>query len=372
MNFNSFYEKYAKNFDFITFFTVIAIFALGILNLYGSLSAGNRGFFDPYVIKQLIWFFISLSIMAVIITIDYNTLIEVSYYIYGIIFFLIIAVLLKGKITHGASRWISLGMFSFQPSELMKIGLIFTLTKYFTSFENKNGYSIRGLIIPFVIILFPVLLIAKEPDLGTAVIVFLIGAIMAYLAGIKKTAMAFIAGTALVVGPLAWFRLKPYQKSRILIFLHPTKDYLGAGYNIIQSEIAVGAGRFFGQGIGGGTQSTLDFLPAKHTDFIFSTFLQQTGFLGGLILISLYFIIIVRGFKIVYRAKKLQGFLLGGGALGIITMHTLINMFMTVGLLPVVGVPLPFFSYGGTSLVVDMSAVAILLNISMRRYKFQS
>ena len=367
-----FYDKYARNFDFIMFFTVILIFAIGIVNLYGSLSVHNRDFFDPYVIKQIVWFLISLFVMAVIITVDYHTLIEVAYYIYGIIFLLIIAVLLKGKITHGASRWISLGIFSFQPSEFMKIGLIFTLAKYFTSYESKKGYSLSGLIIPFIIIILPVLLIAKEPDLGTAVIVFLIGAIMVYLAGIRKSAMLVLTGMALIFGPLLWFRLKPYQKSRILIFLHPAKDYLGAGYNIIQSEIAAGAGRFFGAGIGNGSQSTLDFLPAKHTDFIFSTFLQQFGFLGGLVLISLYFIIIIRGFKIVYRAKKLHGFLLGGGALGIITLHALINMFMTVGLLPVVGVPLPFFSYGGTSLVVDMSAVAILLNISMRRYKFQS
>ncbi|MHB1661069.1 MAG: rod shape-determining protein RodA [bacterium] len=365
-------NKYAKNFDFIMFFAVILISALGIINLYGSLSLNHKDFFDPYVVKQIIWFIIAFFIMFVIITIDYHTLIEVAYYIYGFIFILIIAVLLKGKITHGASRWISLGVFSFQPSELMKIALIFALAKYFTFYENKNSYSIKGLIIPFIIILLPVLLIAKEPDLGTALIVLFIGIIMIFLAGIKKSAMLILTGIALVLGPLLWFRLKSYQKSRILIFLHPARDYLGAGYNIIQSEIAVGAGRFFGNGFGNGSQSTLNFLPAKHTDFIFSTFMQQFGFLGGLILIALYFILIIRGFRIVYRTKKLHGFLLGGGALGIITFHTIINMFMTVGLIPVVGVPLPFFSYGGTSLVVDMSAAAILLNISMRRYKFQS
>lgn len=364
-------SQYAKNFDFIMFFAVILISVTGIINLYGSLSVHHKDFFDPYVIKQIIWFAISFFIMFVIITIDYNTLIEAAYYIYGFILIFITAVLLKGRITHGASRWISLGMFSFQPSELMKIGLIFALAKYFTSYENKKGYSLKGLIIPFTVIIIPVLLIAKEPDLGTALIVLFIGFIMVFLAGIKKSSMAVLAGIALIAGPLLWFRLKSYQKSRILIFLHPAKDYLGAGYNIIQSEIAVGAGRFFGDGFGNGSQSTLDFLPAKHTDFIFSTFMQQFGFLGGLFLIALYFIVIIRGFKIVYRAKKLQGFLLGGGALGIITFHAIINMYMTVGLLPVVGVPLPFFSYGGTSLVVDMSAAAILLNISMRRYKFQ-
>lgn len=364
-------SQYAKNFDFIMFFAVILISVTGIINLYGSLSVHHKDFFDPYVIKQIIWFAISFFIMFVIITIDYNTLIEAAYYIYGFILIFITAVLLKGRITHGASRWISLGMFSFQPSELMKIGLIFALAKYFTSYENKKGYSLKELIVPFTVIIIPVLLIAKEPDLGTALIVLFIGFIMVFLAGIKKSSMAVLAGIALVAGPLLWFRLKSYQKSRILIFLHPAKDYLGAGYNIIQSEIAVGAGRFFGDGFGNGSQSTLDFLPAKHTDFIFSTFMQQFGFLGGLVLIALYFIVIIRGFKIVYRAKKLQGFLLGGGALGIITFHAIINMYMTVGLLPVVGVPLPFFSYGGTSLVVDMSAAAILLNISMRRYKFQ-
>ncbi len=274
-------NKYAKNFDYIMFFTVILISAFGIMNLYGSLSVNHKDFFDPYVIKQIIWFFISFFIMAVIITIDYNTLIEAAYYIYGVVFILIIAVLLKGKIMHGASRWISLGIFSFQPSELMKISLVFALAKYFTSYENKKGYSIAGLIMPFAIILLPVLLIAKEPDLGTALIVLFIGSIMIFLAGIKRSAVIILTGLGAVAGPFLWLRLKPYQKSRILIFLHPAKDYLGAGYNIIQSEIAVGSGRIFGEGFGKGSQSVLNFLPAKHTDFIFSTFMQQFGFAGG-------------------------------------------------------------------------------------------
>ena len=365
-------NKYTQNFDFIMLFTVIIIFSIGIMNLYGSLSIYHKDFFDPYVIKQLVWFIVSILVMSLIISIDYNTLIEAAYYIYGFILIFIVIVLVKGRITHGASRWISLGILSFQPSELMKIALIFALVKYFTTYENKKGYNLRSLIIPFIIIIIPVLLIAKEPDLGTSLIVLFIGLIIIFFAGIKRNSMLILAGIILVTGPVLWFRLKSYQKSRILIFLHPAKDYLGAGYNIIQSEIAVGAGRLFGEGLGNGSQSTLDFLPAKHTDFIFSTYMQQFGFIGGLVLIVLYFIVIIRGFKIVYRAKKLQGFLLGGGALAIITFHAIINMFMTVGLLPVVGVPLPFFSYGGTSLVVDMSAVAILLNISMRRYKFQS
>lgn len=365
-------NEYIKNFDFIIFFTVVIISIIGIINLFGSLSAGHKDFFDPFVIKQLIWFVIAFFIMFAILSIDYNTLIEVAYYIYGFIFILIIAVLLEGKIMHGASRWISIGMFSFQPSEFMKIGLIFVLAKYLTAHKNKNCYSLLELIVPFTIILLPVLLIAKEPDLGTALIVFFIGVIMVYLAGIKRSAMLIISGIMLFLGPFLWFHLKPYQKSRILIFLHPAKDYLGAGYNIIQSEIAVGAGKLFGAGLGKGSQSALNFLPAKHTDFIFASFSQQFGFIGSIILIALYFTLIIRGFNIVYRTKKIQGFLLGAGALGILVLHMIINIYMAIGLLPIVGVPLPFFSYGGTSVIVDISAVAILLNIKMRRYRFQS
>ena len=365
-------NEYVKNFDFVIFFTVIIISIMGIINLYGSLSVGHKDFFDPYAIKQIIWFVIAFLLMFAIISVDYNTLIEIAYYIYGFILILIIVVLLKGRITHGASRWISLGTVSFQPSEFMKIGLVFALVKYLTSYENRNSYSIKELIIPLIIILLPALLIAKEPDLGTALIVLFVGIIIIYLAGIKRSAILILTGIALFLGPVLWFHLKPYQKSRILIFLHPAKDYLGAGYNIIQSEIAVGAGRLFGNGFGNGSQSTLNFLPAKHTDFIFSTFSQQFGFFGGIILIALYFILIISGFKIVYQTKKLQGFLLGAGALSILALHAIINIYMTIGLLPVVGVPLPFFSYGGTSVIVDMSAVAILLNIKMRRYKFQS
>ncbi|MCL4542361.1 MAG: rod shape-determining protein RodA [Deltaproteobacteria bacterium] len=365
-------NEYAKNFDFVIFFTVIIISIIGIINLYGSLSVNHQGLFDPYAIKQIIWFIVAFLLVFAIISIDYNTLIEIAYYIYGFIFILIIAVLLKGRITHGASRWISLGAFSFQPSEFMKIGLIFALVKYLTSYKNKNFYSIKELIIPLIIILLPALLIAKEPDLGTALIVFFAGIIIIYLAGIKRSAILILTGIALFLGPVLWLDLKLYQRNRILIFLHPAKDYLGAGYNIIQSEIAVGAGRLFGNGFSNGSQSTLNFLPAKHTDFVFSTFSQQFGFFGGLILIALYFVLIIRGFEIVYQTKKMQGFLLGAGALSILALHTIINIYMTVGLLPVVGVPLPFFSYGGTSIIVDMSAVAILLNIKMRRYKFQS
>jgi rod shape determining protein RodA len=365
-------NNYIKNFDFILFFTVIIISFIGILNLYGSLGVNHKGFFDPYVVKQVIWFIISFIIMFTIISIDYNTIVDAAYYIYGIIFILIAAVLIKGKIMHGAERWFSLGIITFQPSELMKIGLILALTKFFTNSKNKSGYLLRDLFIPFLIILLPVFLIAKEPDLGTALIVLFVGCIIIYLAGIKKSSIIIISFIVIVTLPVLWMHLKEYQRSRILIFLHPSKDYLGAGYNIIQSEIAVGAGRFLGAGFKNGSQSVLDFLPAKQTDFIFSSFAQQFGLLGSLILIALYFILIIRGFQIVYKTKKLYGFLLGAGALSILILHTIINISMAIGLLPVVGVPLPFFSYGGTSLIVDSSAVAILLNISMRRYKSQS
>ena len=360
-----------KNFDFILFFTVIIISFLGIVNLLGSLSLNHHELLNSYVMRQIIWFGISFFVLFAIISIDYNTLIDIAYYIYGVVLILIIIVLIKGKISHGASRWISLGLFTIQPSELMKIALILALAKYFTD-AKKKYYKLTDLMIPFLIIIIPVLLIAKEPDLGTSLIVFFVGCIIVYLSGIKRVSMAIALFFAIVVLPVIWGHLKTYQKSRILIFLHPAKASLGAGYNIIQSEIAVGAGRILGDGFRHGSQSILNFLPAKQTDFIFSTYAQQFGFIGSIILIGLYFILIIRGFKIVYNTKRLPAFLLGSGALFIITLHTVINIAMAIGLLPVVGVPLPFFSYGGTSLIVDISAVAILLNISMRRYKYQS
>lgn len=365
-------HEYFKNFDFIMLFTVILISILGILNLYGSLSLDHRGFSDPFVIKQAVWFLISYFVMFVIISIDYNTLIEAAYYIYAVIFILLLIVLVKGRITHGAERWFSLGVVTFQPSELVKITLILALAKFFTASDKKSGYRVRDLIIPFLLMLIPAFLIAKEPDLGTALIVFFLGFIIVYLAGIKKNSIIIMVSVILLFIPLIWMHLKEYQKERLLVFLRPSKDYLGAGYNIIQSKIAVGAGGLIGNGFGNGSQSLLNFLPAKHTDFIFSTFAQQFGFLGSLLLIGLYFVLIIRGFMIVSRTKKLQGFLVGAGALSILVLHTVINICMAIGILPVVGVPLPFFSYGGTSLLVDSSAVALLLNISMRRYKFQS
>ncbi len=365
-------HEYFKNFDFIMLFTVIFISVLGILNLYGSLSLDHRSFSDPFVVKQVIWLLISYFIMFIIISIDYNTIIEIAYYIYAVVFVLLLVILIKGRITHGAERWFSFGIVTFQPSELVKITLILALAKFFTAFDKKNGYRIRDLIVPFFLILVPAFLIAKEPDLGTALIVFFLGFIIIYLAGMKRNSIIIAALTVLVFMPFIWMHLKAYQKERLLVFLRPSKDYLGAGYNIIQSKIAVGAGGLIGNGFGNGSQSLLNFLPAKHTDFIFSTFAQQFGFLGSLLLISLYFVLVIRGFQIVSKTKKLQGFLVGAGALSILILHTIINICMAIGILPVVGVPLPFFSYGGTSLLVDSSAVALLLNISMRRYKFQS
>jgi rod shape determining protein RodA len=291
--------------------------------------------------------------------------------LYGFLIVLLVAVLVVGRSTMGATRWLNLGFFNVQPSELMKIVVIVTFARFFNNYQAVGGMTVKDMLIPLGILAVPALLIMKQPDLGTAILVILIALSMAIYNGLRwSTVLTFV----LVTIPMAWlgwsFFLRPYQKNRILDFLNPERSRLGSGYHIIQSKIAVGSGGVIGKGFVKGTQSQLRFLPEQHTDFAFSVFAEEWGFVGCLILIILYLSLVLWGLNIARRCNDRFGALIAVGVTAMLFWHIVINMGMVIGMFPVVGVPMPFFSYGGTSMITSMVGIGILQNISMRRFMF--
>lgn len=363
-------RRLVTNFDWTLVGLVSAICLVGILNIY-SASAAYKLMGAPYYIKQMNWMVFGLLISLLVASLDYHMLEDFSYWFYGFLILLLIAVLLVGKTSLGATRWLNLGFFTIQPSELMKIGIIITFARFFNNYHTVSGLTVKDMLFPLGILAVPALLIMKQPDLGTATLVVLIALSMALYVGFRwSTVITF----ALVTIPLVWFTwaiyMKPYQKNRVLDFINPERSRLGSGYHIIQSKIAVGSGGFFGKGYVKGTQAQLRFLPEQHTDFAFSVFAEEWGFAGTLVLIILYLCLILWGLNIARRCNDRLGGLLAVGVTAMLLWHTVINIGMVIGLFPVVGVPLPFFSYGGTSMITSMVGVGILQSISMRRFMF--
>ncbi len=363
-------RRLLTNFDWTLIGLVVAICLMGILNIY-SASAAYRMAGTPYYVKQFNWMAFGLLISLVVCSLDYHILEDFSYWFYGILLVLLIAVLLVGKKSLGATRWLNLGLFTIQPSELMKIVIIIAFAKYFNNYHTLGGLTLKDMFFPLGMLAIPALLIMKQPDLGTAILVILIALSMALFVGLRwSTLVSFV----MITIPLVWIGwttfLKPYQKNRVLDFLDPERSRLGSGYHIIQSKIAVGSGGFWGKGYVKGTQSQLRFLPEQHTDFAFSVFSEEWGFAGAFVLILLYLALVLWGLNIARRCNDRLGALLAVGVTAMLFWHTVINIGMVIGLFPVVGVPLPFFSYGGTSMITSMVGVGILQNISMRRFTF--
>jgi len=342
---------------------ICIISSIGFAMLY---SAAN-GSMQPWASKQLARFAIAFIPMIAAALIDIRHWYRVSYWLYAIALALIVAVDLRGFIGMGAQRWIDLGVIQLQPSELMKIALILALARYFHSLPSENSPRLLDLIAPSGLIVVPVLLVLKQPDLGTAMMLLAAGAIMFFLAGVRLwmfgAAVAAVAGAA----PLIWSMLRDYQKARLYTFLSPDTDPLGAGYHIMQSKIALGSGGMFGKGFLAGTQTHLSFLPEKQTDFIFTMIAEEFGLVGGLCLLTLYALVITYGFVIALRSRNHFGRLLGLGLATNFFLYVFINTAMVIGLIPVVGVPLPLISYGGTAMVTVMFGFGLLMNVGIHR-----
>lgn len=363
-------RRLLENFDWIFLAIVLAISALGIINLI-SASAGVKTDGSPIFLKQLYWLLIGLGVMVFLMLFDYHFIGNYAYLLYGIGLILLIVVLLVGRQTSGAQRWIDLKLFSFQPSEIIKVFVLIALARYLSLHEFPDGLGFKELASPAALIVPPFLLILKQPDLGTSL--HLTFACISVLLFLRVRAYVLLTvgslfGAAL---PFIWmFILKAYQKQRILTFLNPEKDPQNTGYHIIQSKIAVGSGLFWGKGFMSGTQSQLRFLPEHETDFAFSVFAEEWGFFGSLVLLALFFALVMVGLQIAARSQDRFGALLAIGLVSLIFWQILINIAMVTGLMPVVGLPLPFVSYGGTSLVTTFVAVGLILNIGMRRFLF--
>jgi len=283
---------------------------------------------------------------------------------------MLVVVMAFGMITSGAQRWIRMGSLSFQPSEFVKISLIIALAKFFEKPPNREGFNLKDLPIPFLFLVVPLVLILKQPDLGTAIILFLVLFSVLLFVKVRWSSLLILALSGASILPLLWRFLKEYQKKRIYTFFNPSLDPLGSGYHIIQSKIAVGSGGIFGKGFMKGTQCKLGFLPEQQTDFIFSVLAEEWGLIGSLLVISLYVVLIFWGLRIAVSAKDRFGAILAFGVVAMLFWHVFINIGMVVGMMPVVGIPLPLLSYGGSFMVSTLMGVGLLLNVSMRRYLF--
>jgi rod shape determining protein RodA len=359
------------NFDWTLLSLVLAISFIGLLNIYSAGYSLDDFKQETLYIKQAQWIILGLFFMGITLCIDYRYIGRFSYIIYTLSIVLLIIVSIYGYTTHGSQRWIVIGGFFFQPSELVKLSMILALAKYFDNHASDKRYSLRDLLIPFLIVIIPFLFILKQPDLGTALILLILFFSITLFVGIKWRAFIAAAISTIIVAPVGWFFLKEYQKERILTLFDPERDPLGSGYHIIQSIIAVGSGGILGKGYMKGTQTQLKFLPVQQTDFVFSVFAEEWGFLGALVLMILFLTLIMWCLKTALHARDSIGMLISFGVTMLLFWEVFINIGMVLGLLPVVGIPLPLFSYGGSSMVVLMTAIGLVMNVSMRRYILQ-
>jgi len=335
----------------------------GIAMLYSAAD----GSMEPWAAKQAIRFAIALILMVGAALVDIRHWFRAAYWVYAIVLALVIAVDLRGFVGMGAQRWIDLGVIQPQPSELMSVALTLALARYFHSLSDEDIERIRYLIVPALMVGVPAGLVLKQPDLGTAVILLMGGAVLLFIAGVRLRYFTLTVAAAAAALPGVWHFLRDYQKTRIYTFLDPDSDPLGAGYHILQSKIALGSGGLFGKGFLQGSQSHLSFLPEKQTDFIFTTLAEEFGLIGGLGLLVLYSVIIVYGFAIALRSRSHFGRLLGLGIVTNFFLSVFINTAMVMGLIPVVGVPLPLISYGGTAMLTVMFAMGLLIGVYVHR-----
>ncbi len=349
----------------ITLIILISIIcSIGFVVLY-SASDSN---IQPWAYKQMMIFFLFIPIVMIITIIDIKYIFKFSYIFYVTVIILLVSVELFGSIAMGAKRWIDLGVIRLQPSEPTKLAIVLMLARYFHQLKTEDFTRLHKILLPIIAVILPVLLIIKEPDLGTGVITIIIASIMFFAVGFRVKNFIIIGIIVVTCIPVIWQVMHDYQKKRVMVFLDPEKDPLGAGYNIIQSKIAIGSGGLWGKGLAKGSQSNLKFLPEHQTDFIFATFAEEFGFVGSLFLLILYSAIIVISLMIATNCRTIFSKLMVIGITSILFSHVFINIAMVMGLLPVVGVPLPFISYGGTMMVSMLIGFGLVMNAQIHQH----
>ena len=361
-------RRLIKNFDWVLLLLTLAMIGVGLINLYSATSSqeGHQVFY-----RQLLWVCVGFGLLFVSLFFNYHRLEKYAFHFYAVGLILLTVVLFLGQTISGSKRWLVLGPLSFQPSEITKLIIIIVLARLFYQRPFKKPLGFFDLFFPALLVGVPFLLVLKEPDLGTALMIAFVAGSMILFVGVRLRTLVTMVGSVVFFTPLVWNFLKDYQKQRIITFLHPEQDPLGSGYHILQSKIAVGSGQWAGKGFMQSTQSHLHFLPEHHTDFAFSVLAEEWGFLGALITILLLLVIMLWGLLVARSSKDMFGSLVALGIVSMFFWQSVINICMVTGMLPVVGMPLPFISYGGSSIITNMLALGLLLNVSMRRFLFK-
>ncbi|MEJ7730483.1 MAG: rod shape-determining protein RodA [Polyangiaceae bacterium] len=356
------------HFDWPLFICAAIIAVLGVVNLYSATSVYQGARAELYI-SQVYWLVLGGILGGILIAVDYRHLERLGYVLYTFGVFTLVLVFVLARDVRGSARWIEFGSFRFQPSEFMKIFLVIALAKYLHDDPRSEGRSLRELAVPAILTFVPALLILKQPDLGTATILTLIFLSVVALTRVRLKSVLAVLATAGAAAPIVWtYVLLPYQRARVTTFLDPEQDLLHRGWHAHHARVAIGNGGLLGNGFMHGTQNQFFFIPDQHTDFPFPVYAEEWGFLGSVLLVLLYGFLAVWGVRVASLAKDRFGAVLGVGASALIFWHALINLGMASGVMPVVGVTLPLFSYGGSSVTTMLLAVALLMNVSMRRH----
>lgn len=365
--FNLYYwrERVLRDFHWPLFHLAVLISLVGVVAIY-SASHEHVG---NYAAKQLVWLTISVFALFAVVWLGYRRLLGYSYAFYTISIGLLLGVMVLGDARLGAQRWIEIGPFVLQPSEFAKVAVILTLAQYLGE-RARNRYQTKRFLVAFMLVAFPMVFILKQPDLGTTLIFIPILFCILFLWGVRLRYLVVTSLCALGSFPVFWMLLKEYQRSRLLVFLNPNIDPLGAGYTAVQSKIAVGAGQLLGKGYFQGTQNRLRFLPEHHTDFIFCVIAEEWGFVGVCLILLLFALLLLRMIRVIERTSDTRARLIAAGVVSMIFFQVVVNIGMTIGLMPITGLPLPFVSYGGSSLLTMFFAIGLLISIYKDRSIF--
>ncbi|MFP3980518.1 MAG: rod shape-determining protein RodA [Desulfobacterales bacterium] len=361
-------RRLIQYFDWWLLALTLLLGAIGILMIHSAVNAGEHNPMGGIYVRQIFWFAGGLGLMVLSFLFSYKQLDRWSPVIYGVCIILLVLVFFFGRTIGGSARWLDLGPFTLQPSEPAKLAVILILARYYARRAKPGGLGARELLPAALLVGVPFALIVVQPDLGTAGLLVLIAASMTFFVKIERKTFVSLLVLALIVLPLGWFMLEDYQRTRVMMLFFPETDALGAGYHVLQSKIAVGSGMLFGKGYMDGTQNILSFLPEQHTDFIFSVLAEEFGFIGSVSLLLLLLLLILFGLNIAHGARDAFGTILAVGITAMIFWQGVINVGMVMGVMPVVGMPLPLISYGGSSLVTVLLAIGLLMNVSMRRF----
>ena len=361
---------FRDNFDWTLFVVTSAIAMLGIVNLYSATSAMPSGLRDIYI-QQIYWLALGSAVAVLVVAVDYRHFERHGWIAYGAGVVLLCLVFVLGREVRGSQRWVPIGGFSLQPSELMKIFLIIALAKHLHNDPRTEGRTLKDLIIPGLILTLPLALILAQPDLGTALLLVFIFATIMFLTHLKLRSFLTLVGSLVASAPLTWaYLLKDYQKERLTAFWDPEKDLLDTGWHAHQAKVAIGSGGLLGKGYLQGTQNQHHFLPDQQTDFPFAVWAEEQGFWGSMVVVVLYSMIVLWGLKIASEAKDRFGAVCAVGVSALLFWQAIINLGMVCGMLPVVGITLPLISYGGSSVLTVMMGIGLLMNVSMRRFHF--